>query len=109
MSQSQRRFYRLRYPYGAEPQLRLSHDSYPVRELCEEGFRIGDRGVMDLAVGDVVSGELRFDDGESIRVAGIVQRHAEGEAVVTLTWGIPMQRVIAEQRRFIRRRTSVES
>jgi hypothetical protein len=80
----------------------MTSGEHPVAELCEQGFRLSGAGAPELAVGEIVSGDVVFEDGERVRIAGKVQRHVDDEAVIALQWGIPMPRIIAEQRRVIR-------
>jgi hypothetical protein len=100
-SAERRRFYRLRYPEEERPVALAENRVFRVAELSEEGVRI----VLadgQPAVGVAFAGYVRFPDDQVATVEGVVLRHEGAEAVVYLTVGVPLRRMLAEQQRLIR-------
>lgn len=99
---NRRGFYRLRYPDAERPALDADGLVAAVAELSEGGMRVV-AGDFRVAVGCRVAGEVRFADGETVWVDGTVLRHDAGEAVLQLEVGVPLPRMVAEQKRLLRR------
>lgn len=99
-SGERRAFYRLRYPEAERPVARAANGPLVVAELSEGGARLL---VTDgePAVGSGVVGYVVFGDRGADRIEGTVLRHNAGEAVLRLTLGVPLRRMIAEQKRLL--------
>lgn len=99
-SGERRAFYRLRYPAAERPVARTAGGPLVVAELSEGGARLvvadGEPAVAAAVVGYVVFGDRGAD-----RIEGTVLRHDAGEAVLRLSLGVPLRRMIAEQRRLL--------
>lgn len=91
--------FRLRYPPGAGPLFVVGGTSFRVVELSERGLQFSSDGPTPT---EEVAGALKFPDGAEIAVAGAAVRAVRGQVAVRLTRGIPLGRVLAEQRRIMR-------
>jgi hypothetical protein len=98
---NRRGFYRLRYPEAERPRVEADGLVAAVTELSEGGMRVV-AGDFRVAVGCRVAGEVCFADGEAAWVDGTVLRHDAGEAILQLTVGVPLARMVAEQKRLLR-------
>jgi hypothetical protein len=95
-----RDFYRLRYPETDRPKLSFDNMEYHVVEISELGARIH-LARRQLSDGRKVAGWIRFSDGEASPVEGSVLRTEGNEAVIQLSLGVTLKRMLAEQRRLI--------
>jgi hypothetical protein len=93
----QRAYYRVCYPCGARPILKIGSDCYEVVELSEEGLRFehGANSPEDYAK---VRGIICFRDGEQQEIEGTVVRRSDNETAMMLTRGVALDRMIREQR-----------
>ena len=94
---NRRDFYRLRYPARDRPVFKSKRLEVPVAELSEGGARL----VVDdvtLSRGEFVSGDIRFADGAVFGITGTVVRHETDEAILKLDLGIPLRRMLSEQK-----------
>lgn len=113
-SSERRSFYRLQYPEAERPRLFFENMEFKVAELSESGMRIV-LGGWRLKSERPMLGWIKFKDGLASVVEGKVLRIEEGEAIVHLTLGVSLKRMLAEQRRLIRlypilfERTEVET
>lgn len=105
--QHHRAYYRIEYPHAVRPEFSPAGQTRaaPVVDCCERGFRFAaTSSAAEVAEGNTVAGELRFRDGETIPVRGVVVRVQEGEVAVHLDREpIPFKRILREQM-FLRRR-----
>lgn len=97
-AKNRRECFRLRYPDADRPLLMLGQMTVPVAELSETGVRVV--GEHDsLWVGALLAGRIRFADGTVIGVQFTVVRREDTETIVKLTTGVPLRRMLLEQRR----------
>jgi PilZ domain len=102
MSQpSDRRHSRIQYPNAARPQITIGGRSFEVIDLSEGGVRFKAEDTPSIAVGDEVSGTVRFRRTETIEIKGSVVRLGGREVALKLDVGIPL-RIIIEEQRFLR-------
>jgi hypothetical protein len=102
---SRREFYRVEYPIRLRPTIVLAGRTHRVLDLSETGLRYLLGGAEPPHEGVEVEGEVCFDDGERCTIRGVRLR-LEGETcALQLVVGMPLARVIAEQR--LLRRTSL--
>jgi hypothetical protein len=97
-SQNQRRrYYRLHYPEAERPTVWFKGLHYEVAEVSEGGLMIllGDGCAVRL--GQSFAGVVRFQDGETNSIVGIVLRIDANKMVVKLSKGISLKRMMAEQ------------
>jgi len=66
-------------------------------ELSEGGARLVVDGVTPSR-GEFVSGDIRFADGAVFGIVGTVVRHETDEAILKLDLGIPLRRMLSEQK-----------
>jgi hypothetical protein len=100
-SNDRRAFYRLRYPETDRPSLLFDNMEFAVAELSESGGRI-ELKKWQLGTGRVVTGWVRFRDGVAVSVQGTVLRTDGDEAILHLSVGVSLRRMLAEQKRLIR-------
>jgi hypothetical protein len=93
----QRACYRMNYPRGARPILKIGSESYEVVEISEDGLRF-DRGVHPPEHHTEVQGIICFRDGEQQAIEGTVIRQDGNETVMMLNRGVPFSRMMREQR-----------
>lgn len=96
-----RSHYRLQYPQGAGPVLITDGVAREVAELSERGLRFSDGGVT-ATLAARVAGTLTFPDGSELAVEGTVVRAVGGWVALRLTRGVPLNRMLAEQKRVLR-------
>ena len=97
-SQNQRRrYYRLHYPEAERPTVWFKGRHYEVAEVSEGGLMIllGDGCAVRL--GQAFVGVVRFQDGETNSIVGVVLRIDENKMAVKLSKGISLRRMMAEQ------------
>ena len=101
-SHAQRRaYYRLRYPEAERPMVEVGDNTYPVVELSEAGVRVHVGATAPARPGTPFSGFIRFRDDDVVPVRGDWFRFEGTEAVVRLSAGVSMRRMLDEQRRLI--------
>ncbi len=92
-----RAYYRLRYPRAERPTVRIEDRDYEVSEVSERGARIVLTGACAVPRDQPFAGVLRFRDGETGSIEGVVLRSDEKEMVVGLSSGVSLKRMMAEQ------------
>lgn len=97
-----RAHYRIEYPPAARPTFLPAQGDrpFPVVDCCERGLRFAPDGpaARGVAPGAGVRGELRFRDGETLQVSGVVVRIQADEVAVHLNEEpIPLKRILFEQ------------
>ena len=96
-SKNERAHYRLLYPQAERPTIRIEDRDYEVSEVSERGARILLAGVGAVHRDQSFAGVLRFRDGETVSVEGVVLRSDEKEMFVRFSSGVSMKRMMAEQ------------
>ena len=94
-----RDYFRLDYPAAERPTIRYKGCDYRITEVSERGIKILMDRVCTVRVGQSIAGVIRFKDGGTVSVVGVVLRCGEKEMVVELTKGISLGRMTEEQRR----------
>ena len=96
----QRDHFRIRYPWGTNPTLRVAGEARIVTELSEGGVRVV--GVPDTAAsGEVVSGSLELCCGERYEVTAVVGRREDEECVLVQLTGVSFATVMREQQHLV--------
>lgn len=105
MSSNQRENFRIEYPAPERPLLRIAGVEHQVLDLSEKGVKFQITEAFKPAVKVQVMGEIKFKDGKTCRVTGTVLRVDEknGFAVLALTLGIPLPKMMEEQRYLIQK------
>ncbi|NQV26910.1 MAG: PilZ domain-containing protein [Rhodopirellula sp.] len=93
----EREFFRLWYPQAERPTLEIGNQKFEVAEISEEGARIVLSGPFTHDSGESFKGFVRFNDGESDSVEGVVLRVSDSEVVANLKHGVSLKRMISEQ------------
>ncbi len=93
----ERAHFRLRYPQADRPTLRIGDQQFEVSEVSEEGARIVLSGPFDHDRENPFTGVLRFSNGESDTVEGVILRASESELVANLQRGVSLKRMLSEQ------------
>jgi hypothetical protein len=97
-AKNRRECFRLRYPESDRPLLMLGQMTIPVAELSETGMRVvGEH--ESLWVGALLAARIRFADSTVIGVQFTVVRREDTETILKLTTGVPLRRMLLEQRR----------
>ena len=94
-----RSYYRLRYPKSERPTVRVDDREFPVAEISEKGIQILLPHECSAGLDESFSAVIRFRDGESMPIGGVVLRRNEECMVVKLSKGITMKRMLVEQSR----------
>lgn len=100
-SGQRRAFYRLAYPEVDRPVLWVGNYRCAVVEISEMGARVLFASGGELPQSGPIAGAVQFADGEIVPVEGTVLRIEGSEAVLQLTVGISLRRMLAEQRRLL--------
>jgi hypothetical protein len=74
---------------------------FEVVELSESGGRI-ELQRWQLGAGRVVVGWVRFQDGEAMSIEGTVLRTEGDQAILHLSLGVSLRRMLEEQRRLLK-------
>lgn len=98
----QRHHFRVRYPAGARPAIRLGEAQLSVSELSEGGMRIVGMSA-DVAAGTPVRGTMELCAGERRDVSAVVGRIDGDERVLIQLDGISFAVVMREQQHLVRR------
>jgi hypothetical protein len=80
-----RSYYRLQYPKPERPTVWFQGCCYEVSEISEGGVRVMLASGCPVRLGQTFAGVLRFNDGDTTPIVGIVLRWDDAETVVKLT------------------------
>ena len=94
-----RNYFRLKYPHAERPVVRYKGCEYKVSEVSERGIKLLKDQECTVCAGQSFAGVIRFKDGVTVSIVGVVVRSDEKEMVVELTKGINLGRMTEEQRR----------
>lgn len=98
----ERSHYRIDYPVLERPVFEVEGVAHAVFDCSERGIRYR-RDAAEPAPGDAVTGTLRFRNGTTVGISGIVVRRQDGCAALALQRpGIPLKLLLDEQR-YLRR------
>lgn len=100
-SAERRAYYRLPYPEAERPTIWVGNYRFAVVEISEMGARLLLAGSGGLPQCGPVVGFVQFHDGEMVPVEGTVLRVEGAQAVLQLSAGIGLPRMLAEQRRLL--------
>jgi hypothetical protein len=95
---NRRDYYRITYPKGDEPVLVIAGLHYPVVDLAEAAFKFQITGSFPIFQGGVLKGSIVFHDDQVIEITGKMIRKGLRYAVVRLDQGIPLKKIMEEQR-----------
>ncbi|HEY3418862.1 MAG TPA: hypothetical protein VGM23_18460 [Armatimonadota bacterium] len=106
-SRERRRFFRLPYPEGAvRPTILTLDGSFPVSEISEKGLRFVCRRAAMFKLHQPVKATVRFLGGETCLIEGHVLRMTADAVILFLTKGIPLNKIVEEQRMLINKARS---
>ena len=97
--ENRRRYFRLNYPAAERPTIRWRGRDYRVAQISEGGIKVHSPEADESAVGRNFAGIVRFKDGGTAPIVGVVLRADDAEMVVQLTKRIDFRRMLSEQRR----------
>lgn len=92
-----RAHFRLQYPVPERPIMEVDGRQHQVVEIAEGGIRIVVNRDESMQVGNPFAGEISFHDKVSERVQGEVLRLDAELAVIKLSLGLSLHRVVVEQ------------
>ena len=95
-AQSNRQHYRIFYPDGSRPGLRMEGAEYPLLDLSEEGLRFSAVDSESVPVGTSIAGNIMFRRGETVAVSGRVVRVSGGVVAAQLDRKIPLGAILEE-------------
>jgi hypothetical protein len=97
---NQRNHFRLEYPPADRPSLIIGREAHEVVDLSEQGIKFLMTKGYKPKVGDQIKGQIKFRDGKTVDVAGKVLRllTEANQCVLTLTQGLPLPKMMEEQR-----------
>ncbi len=107
--ENKRNFFRVFYPLGVMPTIAIRGWEYSVREFSEQGINVASTDRWEFRVGDGISGELVFTNGESEQVMGKIIRISHDSFVIGMVQGITQKRVVSEQRKLMHRFPTVRN
>ena len=99
--EQKRQFYRVEYPKSARPTFICDKSQFAVVELSEEGIRLAVKGSSEFRVHQLVVGEIVFHDHSKVKVTASVFREFLGYVVLKCHVGIPLPKIMEEQRYLI--------
>lgn len=98
--QDRRCYYRVVYPDRGRPAIRVGDESGCIVDCSERGTRYVTDASPRVATGNGITAQIRFTDGSSIQVRGMVTRVDGNEVCVRIfTPGISLGLILSEQRR----------
>ncbi len=101
-----RNFFRLEYPKEARPRIEIRHDQYPVINLSERGVKFvfnANRQDLPAELEEDIDATIVFGDSTRTHVSGKILRVDTDALVLELSEGIPLQRIMTEQRLLLNR------
>ncbi len=99
--------FRIVYPKEDRPRFTAMGLHYAVMDVAEQGMKFRSEGVVPWHDGDPIRGRLAFHDDGFVDVEGTVLRRVAGTVVVVLTKGVPLTRIMDEQRWLIRKHKTI--
>ena len=96
-----RNYFRLEYPKDARPQIAIGKGKFPVINLSEKGVKFSfdaRRTSFDLETEADFDATIIFQDSGHAKVIGKVLRIDSDAVVLELSEGVPLQRIMTEQR-----------
>jgi len=104
-SDERREFYRIVYQRLDQPTFRVAEQSFRVRDCSERGVRfLVEEPAAAFTAGAAVQGVIRFRQGDTAAVEGVVVRaNSEMVALRLEGAGIPFALILSEQRRLYAR------
>ena len=95
--EQRRAHFRLLYPEHERPKIETSGHQHEVIEIAEGGIRIVVNRSATMQLGEPFDGDICFHDARTESVAGEVLRLEGSLAVIKLTTGLSLHRVMVEQ------------
>ncbi len=99
--ENKREFYRVRYPINDRPILKLLGNEFEVIDISEQGLRFLCKQCFEFKPNLKVQFKVTFHDDESLALEGKILRIHENAVIIYLTQGIPLGRIIQEQKYII--------
>ncbi len=107
-----RDFFRLEYPAADRPTIVVSGMTYEVLDLSEEGVKFAVPSSFKPNPALKIRGTITFKDGKSVDVVGtvlrILERKDKNQCVLTLTSGVPLPKMMEEQRYLLKKYRGME-
>lgn len=102
--QNQREHFRLEYPPMERPLVLIDGKAYEILNLSEGGIKFA-CGSDYKPANSKFRAMVKFRDGKTCNIAGVILRleHEHGTCVVRLSHGIPLPKMMEEQRLLIQK------
>ena len=107
--ENKRNYYRLVYPIGDRPILKLGKRSFIVFNVSEQGIKFIKGDEFHLKIDEIVSGVLVFGDRATFPIEARIYRIAQKQAVIVLSKNLPLKHIMEEQRYLIRKYGNLKS
>ncbi|MDP7035143.1 MAG: hypothetical protein QF752_11680 [Planctomycetota bacterium] len=95
---NRRDLFRILYPPIDRIPVIIDGITHEVTEISEGGFRYLRKEDSFQEVGSIITAEIHLRDGENVSIQGELIREEAEESVVQLIQGIPLEKVMAEQK-----------
>jgi hypothetical protein len=95
---NKREFYRVRYPTSERPILKLEGNAYEITEIAEKGVKFLCKQPWVFKRGLEVQFNIKFRDNEMLDLEGEMLRVDGNTAIISLSEGVPLGRIVQEQR-----------
>ena len=97
MPQPQRReYFRVEYPATDRPEVVTRDARFSVIDISEYGIKFQSGPSSEFPLGEALSVDIRFGDGEKIGLVGKIIRKDREEIVVNLDVPIPLRKIRSE-------------
>ncbi len=103
----QRDFFRLVYPPEDRPSIQIEESIFLIADLSEQGIKFIHKDTVNFPVGVRMNATIIFKDGSESEITGdiirVVHDTPPSFTVVELVKGVPMSKMLSEQRILIRK------
>jgi hypothetical protein len=101
-NENKREYYRIIYPLSCRPKIIILGLEYEVVDVSEHGIRFHVEKTLNLKTGLEINAEIIFHDGEAVTVVGKILRIVKNKVILNLSKGIPLKKIVNEQRYLIK-------
>ena len=98
-----RSHFRVEYPAEVRPVMKLRDQEMPIVNLSEEGILFTVDKKFFPQIGKTIRAEIVFEDAVMFVIVGKILRSTKKGIAMSLTQGIPLQRIMSEQRNLLSR------
>lgn len=92
-----REYYRVRYPIGMQPEIKIGDSFLKITEISEKGLRLNGTRHEVGPINSALQGEITFKNGSVLTFAGTVFSFYGKEATILFTVPINHSTILAQQ------------